>query len=136
MSSQRRCQQGKVKSIRSIEGTPASMNGMWSSSTLPLARSGNTGPAPTRRAAPRSFRHRPRSEFPSRGIERFLSPTKSSRTITRIRERPRGDLAAAEAVLLEVAASAWALLAVEEDELHGVARPPDGAGELRRDRGT
>ena len=53
MSSQRLCQQGKSKSIRSMAGTPSSANGVWSSRISERRRRGNAGWAPTRRAAAR-----------------------------------------------------------------------------------
>src|SRR5215211_9171060 len=52
----------------------------------------------------------------------------------RLGERGRGNLATAQALLLEVAGGvARRLLAVEEDEVNRVARPPDRARELGGD---
>ena len=81
-SSQVLCQQSKSKSIRSIAGTPRWRNGMWSSSTPPAVPAGNVaadaGPVGRARAARATGRG---LEYASRGIDRSLSPTKSSRTI-------------------------------------------------------
>ena len=56
-SSQGLCQQGKLKSIRSIAGTPRLRNGVWSSSTTPCRVSGNAESLPTRSAASRRSAH-------------------------------------------------------------------------------
>ena len=53
--SQRRCQQSKSKSIRSITGTPARTKGTWSSSTAPCSRAremAREAGAPRRRPQP------------------------------------------------------------------------------------
>ena len=74
------CQQGKSKSMRSIAGTPARANGVWSSVTSRLRpRRGNVA---ARADAPRG-RPQARSTAPgpsprSRGIRSRLSATKSS----------------------------------------------------------
>ena len=56
--SQRRCQQEKSKSIRSMAGTPRRRNGTWSSETGPELRPGKTVARPARRAAARRRDHR------------------------------------------------------------------------------
>ncbi len=60
------------------------MNGVWSSSTVPWTSSGNASPEPTLSAAARRRSHIAVSEDWSRGIERSLSATKSSRIISLI----------------------------------------------------
>ena len=125
-----------MKSIRSIDGTPASRNGMWSSLTPPLTRFGNTlsAPDPLRRGPqlPPQARSTSSARADATGSCRRRSRAGPSRA--RPRTPARATLLPAQALLLEVGVgrAARALLAVEEDEVHRVARPPDRARELRR----
>ena len=72
MSSQRSCQQGKSKSMRSIAGTPSRANGVWSSMISRPRAGREDGRAPTRRAAARRRAHSRGSDPSSRGIRRSL----------------------------------------------------------------
>ena len=104
-------------------------------------RRGSVRPLPVRAAAAAASPRARRFEWLSRGIERSLSPTKSSRIIaSACLNAAGGDLAAAQAVALEllVGHAARGLLAVEEDEDDG--RPqlpgPQRARELDDRRGA
>ena len=85
-SSQVLCQQGNVKSIRSIAGIPAAQERRVVVGDLADARrAGTPRPAPARRAAARSRAHSFGSEPASRGIRIApFSATKSSSTSARI----------------------------------------------------
>ena len=127
--------------MRSIEGTPRSTNGVWSSRIVPWSPRGNTAPTPARRAARRSRPHRRPSDEPSRLSRGRADPrSRAGPSPSLLAVDGRRRLAAAQATGLELAVgyAAGGLLAVEEHEAHRRAHPValESPGQLHRHGGA
>ena len=136
--SQCMCQQSKSKSIRSIAGTPARMNGTWSSRTAPCSRTGKWRAKPVRRDAARSLPRAGGSRTDRAGSPLSPDEVEDDRGL-RGSEGARGDLAPRAARTARTASpSARRLLAVEEDDDERRLQRPrlDRARELADDCGS
>ena len=121
-----------MKSITSIDGTPARTNGMWSSRIPPRAAGGNAWPLPARRAAERAIRVRLARDREAPVADEVEQDHRLGVPVGR-----GGDLAPPEPGLLErqVVAPGRGLLAVEErkDDRRSERARLQRAGELEDD---
>ena len=119
MSSQRLCQQGKSKSMRSIAGHAARGERRVVVEDLgDRVPAGKAAPTPTRSAAARSRAHSAASEPASRGIRRSLvgDEVEQHERAQLAAVAARVGLRAAQAGRVEVGLVVGRLLAVEEHE--------------------